>query len=578
VKRILGYVLKRKILVIIPVLAMLFSIVLDMFNPYFSKLMVEKVITNKELSILPTILISVGGIAIVRSILGYVKEFLADYLATEVSKNMKSELFDHIQSLPYSYFDSMNTGELMSRIGEDVDNIWRTVSFGFRLLIENGLYFIIASSILFYLNWMLALACLAIMIPIAFISMRLEKVAGETYGKISDQAAEMNTVAQENISGVRLVKAFAREKYEILKFLKMNETNYKLNVEQTNIFSKFFPQIEFLTNIAIALMICLGGILVIKGNLSLGTLVAFSGYIWMLIWPMRMLGWLTNMIAQNNASAIRIFKILDTKADIKSDEDSLFLDNIKGSVKFDNVTFKYNDEIVLKNINLEVSPGSTVALMGTTGSGKTSIINLIGRYYDVMEGSVIIDGHDVRNINLESLRSKMSVVSQDVFLFSESVKDNIKLGQPEASMDTIIEACKQACADEFINGLDDGYETIIGERGIGLSGGQKQRISIARALLRDASILILDDASSALDMETEYSLLKNLKNRKQRPTTFIIAHRISAVKNADKIAFLENGSIVESGTHEELLELKGKYYEVYCEQFKDFQDLEGEVV
>jgi len=578
VKRILGYVLKRKILVIIPVLAMLFSIVLDMFNPYFSKLMVERVITNKELSILPTILISVGGIALVRSILGYVKEFLADYLATEVSKNMKSELFDHIQSLPYSYFDSMNTGELMSRIGEDVDNIWRTVSFGFRLLIENGLYFIIASSILFYLNWMLALACLAIMIPIAFISMRLEKVAGETYGKISDQAAEMNTVAQENISGVRLVKAFAREKYEILKFLKMNETNYKLNVEQTNIFSKFFPQIEFLTNIAIALMICLGGILVIKGNLSLGTLVAFSGYIWMLIWPMRMLGWLTNMIAQNNASAIRIFKILDTKADIKSDEDSLFLDNIKGSVKFDNVTFKYNDEIVLKNINLEVSPGSTVALMGTTGSGKTSIINLIGRYYDVMEGSVIIDGHDVRNINLESLRSKMSVVSQDVFLFSESVKDNIKLGQPEASMDTIIEACKQACADEFINGLDDGYETIIGERGIGLSGGQKQRISIARALLRDASILILDDASSALDMETEYSLLKNLKNRKQRPTTFIIAHRISAVKNADKIAFLENGSIVESGTHEELLELKGKYYEVYCEQFKDFQDLEGEVV
>ena len=577
-KRILGYVLKRKILVIIPVLAMLFSIVLDMFNPYFSKLMVERVITNKELSILPTILISVGGIALVRSILGYVKEFLADYLATEVSKNMKSELFDHIQSLPYSYFDSMNTGELMSRIGEDVDNIWRTVSFGFRLLIENGLYFIIASSILFYLNWMLALACLAIMIPIAFISMRLEKVAGETYGKISDQAAEMNTVAQENISGVRLVKAFAREKYEILKFLKMNETNYKLNVEQTNIFSKFFPQIEFLTNIAIALMICLGGILVIKGNLSLGTLVAFSGYIWMLIWPMRMLGWLTNMIAQNNASAIRIFKILDTKADIKSDEDSLFLDNIKGSVKFDNVTFKYNDEIVLKNINLEVSPGSTVALMGTTGSGKTSIINLIGRYYDVMEGSVIIDGHDVRNINLESLRSKMSVVSQDVFLFSESVKDNIKLGQPEASMDTIIEACKQACADEFINGLDDGYETIIGERGIGLSGGQKQRISIARALLRDASILILDDASSALDMETEYSLLKNLKNRKQRPTTFIIAHRISAVKNADKIAFLENGSIVESGTHEELLELKGKYYEVYCEQFKDFQDLEGEVV
>ena len=577
-KRILNYVLKRKILVIIPVLAMLLSIVLDMFNPYFSKLMVERVITNKELSLLPTILISLAGIAIARSILGYVKEFLADYLATEVSKAMKAELFDHIQGLPYSYFDSMNTGELMSRIGEDVDNIWRTVSFGFRLLVENGLYFVIASSILFYLNWILALACIAIMVPIAFISIRLEKIAGETYGKISDQAAEMNTVAQENISGVRLVKAFAREKHEILKFLKMNETNYKLNVEQTNIFSKFFPQIEFLTNVAVVLVICLGGILVIKGNLSLGTLVAFIGYIWMLIWPMRMLGWLTNMIAQNNASAIRIFKILDTKADIKSEEGSIVLKEIKGSIKFSNVTFKYNEEVVLKNINLEVAPGSTIALMGTTGSGKTSIINLVGRYYDVMEGSISIDGHDDKNINLESLRSKMSVVSQDVFLFSESVKDNIKLGKSEASMNTIIEACKEACAHEFINELEDGYETIVGERGIGLSGGQKQRISIARALIRDASILILDDASSALDMETEYSLLKNLKHRKKRPTTFIIAHRISAVKNADKIAFLENGCIVESGTHTELLKLKGKYYEIYKEQFKDFEDLESEVV
>jgi len=577
-KRILNYVLKRKILVVIPVLAMLLSIVLDMFNPYFSKLMVERVITNKELTLLPTILISLVGIAIARSILGYVKEFLADYLATEVSKTMKSELFDHIQSLPYSYFDRMNTGELMSRIGEDVDNIWRTVSFGFRLLVENGLYFIIATSILFYLNWILALACVAIMIPIAFISFKLEKVAGETYGKISDQAAQMNTVAQENISGVRLVKAFAREKYEILKFLKMNETNYTLNVEQTNIFSKFFPQIEFLTNIAIVFMICLGGILVVKGNLSLGTLVAFSGYIWMLIWPMRMLGWLTNMIAQNNASAIRIFKILDTKADIKTDKNSLVLNKIEGNIKFDNVTFKYNDEVVLKNINLEVAPGDTIALMGTTGSGKTSIINLIGRYYDVMEGSVTIDGHNVKDINLESLRSKMSVVSQDVFLFSESVTDNVKLGKLEASEDEIVKACKEACADEFITKLEDGYETVIGERGMGLSGGQKQRISIARALIRDASILILDDASSALDMETEYALLKNLKQRKQKPTTFIIAHRISAVKNADKIAFLEDGRIVESGTHEQLLKLKGNYYEIYCEQFKDFEELEGEVV
>ncbi len=577
-KRILNYVLKRKSLVIVPAIAMLLSIILDMLNPYLSKIMVDRVISKNEMNLLPIILISVAVIALLRAILGYYKEYLADYLATEVSKDMKSELFDHIQSLPYSYFDKMNTGELMSRIGEDVDNIWRTVSFGFRLFIENSIYFIIASAILFYLNWILALFCVSIMIPIAFIAMKLEKKAGETYGKISDQTAQMNTVAQENISGVRLVKAFSREKHEILKFLKLNETNYNLNVEQTNIFGKYFPQIEFLTNISIIFMICVGGILVIDGNITIGTLVAFSGYIWMLIWPMRMLGWLTNMIAQNNASAKKIFAILDTKAEIENPTDSIVLNDIKGSIKFNDVTFKYNEEIILKNIDFEVNPGSTVALMGTTGSGKTSIINLIGRYYDVMSGSVTVDGHDVKELDLYSLRSKMSVVAQDVFLFSETVTENIKLGKEDSSVEEIRAACMEACADEFIMNLEQGYETIIGERGIGLSGGQKQRISIARSLIRESSILILDDATSALDMETEYSLLKNLKNRKKKPTTFIIAHRISAVKNADMIIYLEDGHIIERGTHNELLELKGKYYDIYCEQFKDFKDLENEVV
>ena len=563
---------------IIPAIAMLLSIVLDMFNPYLSKLMVDNVITQKQLNLLPIILISVAGIALARSVLGYFKEFLADYLATEVSKDMKKELFEHIQSLPYSYFDSMNTGELMSRISEDVDNIWRTISFGFRLFVENLVYFVIASAILFYYNWILAAFCVLIMVPIAYIAMVLEKKAGATYGKISDQAAEMNTVAQENISGVRLVKAFAREKHEILKFLNMNNINYKLSIEQTNIFGKYFPLIEFLTNLSIVFMICIGGILVINKSITIGTLVAFNGYIWMLIWPMRMLGWLTNMIAQNNASAKRIFKILDTKSDILSEGNAVELPEVKGDIKFNAVSFKYNNEEVLKNIDFTAKAGSTIAIMGATGSGKSSIINLIGRYYDASEGSVLVDGHDVKNINLTSLRSQMSVVAQDVFLYSESIEDNIRLGKENATLEEIIAACKEACADEFIQELSEGYDTVIGERGIGLSGGQKQRISIARALLRDSSILVLDDASSALDMETEYNLLKNLKNRPKRPTTFIIAHRISAVKNADMILFIDNGQVIEKGTHEDLLNLKGKYYEIYCEQFKDFADLEGEVV
>jgi ATP-binding cassette subfamily B multidrug efflux pump len=579
-KRIFNYVWKYKALIIVPSIAMLVSIIIDLFNPYLVKVLVDRVIKNRETELLAYILIGIAGIAISRSTLGYVKEYLFDVLSAKINIDIKQELFDHIQSLSFSYFDNMNTGELMSRIGEDVDNIWKTISFGLRLFVENIIYFVLATGILFYLNWKLALACIAIMVPIAYIAMKLEKKIGESYGKISDQGAELNTAAQENIAGVRLVKAFAREKHEILKFLKMNKENYELNMEQSQILAKYLPNIEFLTNLSVVIMISLGGILVINGdnNMSLGTLVAFNGYIWMLIWPMRMLGWLTNMLAQNSASCKKIFNILDEKPSITNKEDAKILDNIEGHIRFNNVSFKYNDETVLKNINIDARPGSTIAIMGTTGAGKSSLVGLIGRYYDVSEGSITIDGYDIRDLALTPVRNSMSVVSQDTFLFSETVEQNIKLGNQAASIEEIKTSCNNACALNFIEELQDGFDTVIGERGIGLSGGQKQRISIARALVKNAKILILDDATSALDMETEYQLLNNLNNLKNKATTFIIAHRISAVKNADTIIYIENGSIIEQGTHKELLAKQGKYYEIYCDQFKDFDDIESEVV
>lgn len=577
-KRLLKYVWKYKLQVILPAAAMTIAMLLDMLNPYLAKVIVDKVITNKQFKILPIILLSLLSIALVRSVLGYVKEYVADALSTKVSEEMKRDLYNHIQSLPYSYFDNINTGELMSRIGEDVDNVWKTIAFGFRLLVENAAYFIIATAILFYLNWKLAIVCTVVVMPIAYIALKLEKVVGVTFGKISDQTAALNTTAQENISGVRLVKAFAREKHEILKFLELNKTNYELNMEQTNIFAKYFPFIEFLTNVCTVVLICFGGYLVIQKDMSIGTLVAFTMYSGMLIWPMRMLGWLMNTMAQNKASTNKIFNILDVEPSIKDKDNAIDLKEIKGEIIFDNVTFKYNEEDVLKDINLKVKPGETVAIMGTTGSGKTSIINLLGRYYDVSQGAVLIDGHNVKDLGLKSLRSKMSVISQDTFLFSESIEENVKIGNFDATFEDVKKACIAACGDEFISNLEEGYDTIIGERGIGLSGGQKQRISIARALVRNASILVLDDATSALDMETEYALLKNLNNVEKKATTFIIAHRISAVKNADQILFVEDGRIVEKGNHVELLSQKGKYYEIYCQQFKDFEELEGEAV
>lgn len=580
-KRIFNYVLKHKALLIIPSIAMLMGIIADMFNPYLAKIIVGDVIQQGKTNLLLGALLGLLMVSVLRTILGYVKEYLFDVLSAEVNKDIKQDLFDHILTLPFSYFDNMNTGELMSRINEDVENIWKTISFGLRLFVENIIYFILATSLLFYLNWKLALACLVLMLPIAYIAIVFEKKVGTTYDKISDQAAILNTTAQENIAGVRLVKAFAREKHEIFKFLRMNKENYELNMEQSGIVAKYLPQTEFLTNLAQVVMIIIGGILIIRKDptgLDVATLVAFQGYMSMLVWPMKNLGWLTNMLAQNSASAKKIFTILDTDSDIKNIENPVVPSEIKGHIVFDNVTFKYNDQEVLKNINLDIKPGSTVAIMGTTGSGKSSIINLIGRYYDPSEGSIIIDGVNVKNLDLKTLRKNMSVVPQDTFLFSDSILENIRIGNKNASMEEITQACEMACAMEFIKDLEEGFDTIIGERGIGLSGGQKQRLAITRALVRKGSIMILDDATSALDMETEYELLKNLNSLNKKATTFIIAHRISAVKNADLIVYLENGQIVEKGTHNELLALKGRYYDIYCDQFKDFEDVESEVV
>jgi ATP-binding cassette, subfamily B, multidrug efflux pump len=569
-KRIFKYVWKYKSLVLIPSIAMMLAIGLDMFNPYLQQLITDRVFLGGELDILWLILVGFITITALRAVLGYIKEYLFDVLSAKISIDIKKDVFNHIQKLPFKYFDNMNTGELMSRIGEDVDNVWRSVSFGIRLFIENMIYFVTASAILFSMNWKLTLVCLIGMPPIAYLALKFEKKIGESYGKLSDQGVLVNTAAQENIAGVRLVKAFAREKHEILKFLKLNNESFNLSMEQNKIISRYFPPIEFLTNISMVLLVVFGGVFVMKGSMSIGELVAFNGYIWMLIWPMRMLGWLTNLIAQTNASAKKIANIMDVEPEIKDSEDSYRAPNIKGDIEFRDVSFKYREDLILKNVNLKVKAGSTVAIMGTTGSGKSSIINLIGRYYDVSEGAVYVDGYDVKELNLKDLRGKMSIVPQDTFLFSASIEENIRFGKEDATFEEIREACRLACAEEFIEELDQKYDTVIGERGIGLSGGQKQRLSIARALIRNSSILILDDSTSALDMETEYRLLKNLNEKHKKATTFIIAHRISAVKNADQILYVEDGHIVERGTHEQLLDKKGKYYEVYCEQFKDF--------
>lgn len=549
---------------------MIIIIGVDLVTPYITKLFIDDVIVKGNYEILGMLLKGIAAIAFTKFIFGYVKEFMFDYLGRKVAGDLKQNLFDHIQSLSFSYFDNMNTGELMSRVGEDVDNIWGVMGFGMRLFIENIVYFVLSTVILLRMNVLLTVIALITMPVIAFITVKLEKQLDSVFEKISDHTAVLNTTAQENIAGVKLVKAFAREKHEILKFLKFNNKNYDLAVQKSKIWGKFYPIEEFLGNLSVLLVNGVGGILVIKGTLTVGELVAFNGYLWLLIWPMRMLGWLTNMLSQSKASQKKIDAILSINPEIKKSKDCIVLEDIKGAISFENVTFKYKEKPVLKNINLDIKAGSTVAIMGATGSGKSSLISLLLRNYDVMEGSVKVDGHDVKDIDLYSLRKSISIVPQDSFLFSDTIENNIRYGKENATREEIEGILELACAKEFVDELEEGIETLIGERGLGLSGGQKQRLCIARALIRKCSILILDDSTSALDMETEHDLLKNLYHSEQKITTFIIAHRISAVKNADLIIYMDEGEIVEYGTHESLLKKGGKYYEIYKTQFKDF--------
>ncbi|MDM0805374.1 ABC transporter ATP-binding protein [Clostridium perfringens] len=564
------YISKRMVFLIVPILAMIIVLGIDSFFPYLQKIFVDDILLGSDKSKLGLFFGVFLGLSLLRGILGYIKEFLFDKFSLNVSKEIRMDLFKKIQSFEFSFFDSTNTGELMSRIGEDVDIVWETISYGLRLLIEGIILFIISVTIMMSMSPSLTIICLVILLPVGVLAILVNKKFHRNYSKISDKVADINLMAQQDIAGIRLVKAFAREKYETEKFLKVNKDYYDLNITQARILSNFLPVIDLLTNLTPVAMIIYGGYLVIKGNITMGTLLAFSSYILNLSFCVKNIGGLVNMMSQNRASMDKIFNILKRKPQITSMENSYNPDKVKGEIEFKNVSFRYNEEEVLKKINLKIPAESTVAIMGETGCGKSSILSLIGRHYDVSSGEVLIDGVNVKKWNLDSLRENMAVVFQDTFLFSDSIKDNIDFGGNK-SEDEIIEAAKDSCAYDFIKEMPEGFETEVGERGLGLSGGQKQRLAIARALVRKTPILILDDATSALDMETEFNVLKNLSKKQDKATTFIIAHRISGVKDADIILFMKDGEIVEMGDHESLLKKKGYYYSVYCHQFQDLE-------
>lgn len=569
-KKLSTYILEYKWKYFIAIISMVISVTLDLMAPQFTKHIIDDVIVGGQMSKLKFLLLGIFMVGIGRCIFQYIKEYTFDCLGSDIASSMRKDLFVHTQNLSEDFFDRTDTGELMSRIKEDIDRIWDGLSYVSMLLIEVAIHTAIVLFCMYTLDVRLAVIPTIAMIFCACIALVMERRLGKVYEEISEENAELNTVAEENLAGVRTVKAFAREKFEIKKFLSHNKRYYELNMKQSKVFVKYYPYFSVVTKILPLLTLFIGGRFAIEESITIGTLTAMVEYSNNIVWPMEMLGWLTNSFSSAIASNKKIKKIYQEAPTIKEIEQPTVLDGIKGKIQFENVSYGKNKQTnILENISFTVKPGEMLGIMGETGSGKSTIINLLSRYYDVSDGAIKLDDVDIREMTLKQVRESVASVMQDVFLFSDTISENIKLGKKHSIGDEEIRrASDNAQVSEFASRMEKQYDTVIGERGVGLSGGQKQRISIARAFAKHNPILVLDDSTSALDMETEQQI-QNALEKRENVTKIIIAHRISAVRKANEIIFLKDGKIAERGTHDELMAEKGLYYETYLAQYGD---------
>ena len=565
-KKLSAYIWKNKLRYILAIGSMILAVSLDLMSPQLTKHIIDDVIVGGQIGKLKYLLAGILAIGVGRAVFQYIKEYTFDCLGSDIASSMRKDLFIHTQKLSQDFFDRTDTGELMSRIKDDVDKIWDGLSYVSMLLIEVVIHTSIVLFCMYTTNVKLAIIPTVAMIFCGCIALIMERKLGAVYEEISEENAELNTVAEENLAGVRTVKAFAREKYEIEKFLNHNNRYYELNMKQSKVFVKYYPYFSVVTKILPLLTLLAGGKIVIDGRMSLGQLAAMVEYSNNIVWPMEMLGWLTNSFSSAIASNRKLKKIYNEVPTIKEKENPIILDEVKGKVTFDHVAYGKEGKHILRDVSFEVQPGETLGIMGETGSGKSTIINLMSRFYDVDKGKICLDDVDIRDMKLSQVRERISQVMQDVFLFSDTIAENIKLGKKDYISEEEVEiASNNAQVSEFAIKMKNKYNTVIGERGVGLSGGQKQRISIARAFAKKNPIL---------DMETEQQIQETLR-KLDGVTKVIIAHRISAVKNADEIIILKDGIIAERGKHQQLLEKHGLYYETYQSQYGDVEG--GEV-
>jgi ATP-binding cassette subfamily B multidrug efflux pump len=528
---------------------------------------------ERELLILLTIMV---GAALLRSLSMFFRNIILESFGQKVIKKLKQALYDHLQSLSFDFFHKNRTGELMARMTGDIEAIRDVLSQGTIKLCFGFFYIVMTTLVLFSLNIKLALL---VALPTPFVGLMaylFSKKMRPRFMENRERYSDLNGAVSESISGIRVVKTFNRQAFEFEKFDNKNDELAASRNRSLAVWANFMPVLELLSNLSTVLLILVGGIMAINGTITIGLWVQFSGYLWMLIMPMRMTGEVVNAFSMASTSAERVFTILETGKDIENPPNPVKPDKIEGVVEFRNVSWEREGNLILKNINLKAEKGSVVALMGSTGSGKSSLINLISRFFDPTSGEILVDNINVKDMDLKTLRCHVAMVMQEPFLFSETIYNNISYGKHDASMGDVRRSARRSHAHGFISGMTDSYDTVVGERGMGLSGGQKQRASIARALLKESPILILDDSTSAVDMETEELIQESIQHEGSETTTFIIAHRISSVVNADQILYLEDGEIVERGTHKELLALKGRYYETYVTQYSDNAQEMGE--
>ncbi len=514
--------------------------------------------------------------AVLRGLFNFFQGYLSEVSSQGVAYELRNIIFERLQNLSFSYHDQAQTGKLMTRMTSDVDMVRTFVGNGLLQLVSALILLLGTLAILFSMNALLTLIFLAMIPPIGVVFFFFIKRVMPFSFTVQQKLGALNTVLQENLAGIRVVKAFAREDYEVQRFSERNRDLKAENIKLIELFSTFFPLIFFIANLGVVAVLWVGGNQVITNQMSLGELVAFTGYQGFFLMPIFMLGFIGSAMSRAEASSQRIFEVIDAQSDVRDRENARELPPLKGEVVFEDVFFRYSgaDQDTIQNISFDAKPDQTVAILGRTGSGKSSIINLIPRFYDVTRGSIKIDGFDVRDVMIDSLRSQIGIVLQETTLFSGSIRENIAYGKPDASLEDIIEAAQIAQAHDFILEMDEGYDTLVGERGVGLSGGQKQRIAIARALLMNPRILIMDDSTSSVDAETEYKIQQALDALRQHRTTFIIAQRISTVRTADQILLLDDGELVGKGTHEELLKCCELYAEILATQFGDRSDLD----